>query len=287
MLRVCLSHDVDRVRKTYQYVTKTGKALLKGQFGRAWKMLKKGFGAQSPYWGFDTVIDIENKYGVKSTFFFLEESAKVKLLKLKSFKIALGRYHVNEPKVAEMMLYLDENGWEIGLHGSYYSYNNVALLKREKKAIEDVLRHEIIGIRQHYLNWDERTWGCQKEAGFKYDSTLGYTRAIGYKEDNVAPFYPCKGTDFCEIPLVIMDSCFEDDKDRWEKLEQIIAQAEKENGIIVINFHTNNFDEVEFPAYKRNYVRLIETLKERGAEFMTMGEAYEKIKGGKTRNQNI
>ena len=278
MIRVCLTHDVDRVRKTYQYVTKTGRALLKGQIGRAWKMLKKGFGAQSPYWGFDTVIDIENTYGVKSTFFFLEESAKVKLLNPKSYKIALGRYHVNEPKVAEMMRYLDANGWEIGLHGSYYSYNNAALLKREKSAIEEVLGHEIIGIRQHYLNWDEQTWGCQKEAGFKYDSTWGYTRAIGYKEDKVAPFYPYEGTDFCEIPLVIMDSCFEDDKDRWERLEQIIAQAEKENGILVINFHTNNFDEVEFPAYKRNYVRLIETLKERGAEFMTMGEAYEKVK---------
>lgn len=287
MIRVCLTHDVDRVRKTYQYVTKTGRALLKGKFSRAWTMLKKGFGAQSPYWGFDTVIDIENTYGVKSTFFFLEESAKVKLLEPKSYKIALGRYHVNEPEVAEMMRYLDANGWEIGLHGSYYSYNNAALLKREKAAIEEVLGHEIIGIRQHYLNWDERTWECQKEVGFKYDSTWGYTRAIGYKEDKVAPFYPCEGTGFCEIPLVIMDSCFEDTPDRWEKLEQIIAQAEKENGILVINFHTNNFDEVEFPAYKRNYVRLIETLKARGAEFMTMGEAYGKVKSEKLRVKSI
>ena len=158
MIKVCLTHDVDRVRKTYQYVTKTGKALLKGQFGRARKMLKKGFGTESPYWGFDTVIDIENKYGVKSTFFFLEESAKVQWLNPKSYKIALGRYHVYEPKVANMMRYLDANGWEIGLHGSYYSYDNPNLLKREKAAIEAVLGHEIIGIRQHYLNWNEKTW---------------------------------------------------------------------------------------------------------------------------------
>ena len=77
---------------------------------------------------------------------------------------------------------------------------------------------------------------------------------------------------------MIMDSCFEDDKDRWEKLEQIIAQAEKGNGILVINFHTNNFDEVEFPSYKCNYMRLIETLKARGAEFVTMKEAYQRVK---------
>lgn len=278
MIKVCLTHDVDRVRKTYQYATKTGKALLKGQFQRAWKMLKNGFGKESPYWGFDTVIDIENHYGVKSTFFFLEESAKLQFWKPNSYKIALGRYHVNEPKVAEMMRFLDANGWEIGLHGSYYSYDNLELLKQEKTAIETVLGHEIIGIRQHYLNWKERTWCCQSEAGFKYDSTWGYTRAIGFKEDKVAPCYPIAGTDFCEIPLVIMDSCFEDDKDRWNKLEQLIAQAENKNGIIVINFHTNNFDEVEFPAYKSNYVQLIETLQARGAEFMTMAEAYRKLR---------
>ena len=76
-----------------------------------------------------------------------------------------------------------------------------------------------------------------------------------------------------------MDSCFESDRDRWEKLEQIIAQAEKEEGIIVINFHTNNFDEVEFPAYKRNYEQLIETLKAHNAVFMKMNEVYEDIIG--------
>lgn len=278
MIRVCLTHDVDRVRKTYQYVTKTGKALLKGQVSCAWKMLKKGINPKSPYWGFDTVIDIENKYDVKSTFFFLEESAKLQWWKPTSYKIALGRYHVKEPKVAEMIRYLDANGWEIGLHGSYYAYDNPNLLKREKKAIEAVIGHEIIGIRQHYLNWNNKTWEYQKEAGFKYDSTWGYTRAIGYKEDKVAPFFPCEDSDFCEIPLVIMDSCFESDKDRWKKLEQLIAQAEKGKGILVINFHTNNFDEVEFPNYKSNYVRLIETLQERDAEFMTMREAYKMIK---------
>ena len=73
-----------------------------------------------------------------------------------------------------------------------------------------------------------------------------------------------------------MDSCFENDIDRWVKLEQLIVQAENENGILVINFHTNNFDEVEFPAYKHNYMRIIEILKERGAEFMTMREVYKR-----------
>ena len=62
------------------------------------------------------------------------------------------------------------------------------------------------------------------------------------------------------------------DKER----EEIIAEIDKQNAVLVINFHTNNFDEVEFPEYKSNYVRLVETLQERKAEFLTMREAVEK-----------
>ncbi len=275
MITVCLTHDVDRVRKTYQYATKTLRALAKGKWSQAWYMLRQIGAKQSPYWGFDVVREIEEQYGVKSTFFFLEESAKVKWWKPKSYKIAWGRYHVNEPKVAAEMRELDADGWEIGLHGSYYSYDNPELLKREKAAVEAVLGHEIVGIRQHYLNWNEKTWRYQAEAGFKYDSTWGFTRAIGFKDNKVKPFYPLEGSDFCEIPLTIMDSCFADTKDRWERLEEIIAEIDNQNAVLVINFHTNNFDEVEFPEYKSNYIRLIETLQAKGARFITMREVIE------------
>lgn len=280
MITVCLTHDVDRVRKTYQYVTKTLKALAKGKWNQAWYMLRQIVAKQSPYWGFDAVRDIEEQHGVKSTFFFLEESAKVNWLKPKSYKIALGRYHVAEPKVAAVIRELDANGWEIGLHGSYYSYDNPELLKREKAAVEEVLGHEIVGIRQHYLNRNDNTWRNQQEAGFKYDSTWGFTHAIGFKEEKVKPFFPIGGSRFCEIPLTIMDSCFADTKDRWERLEKIIAEIDKQNAVLVINFHTNNFDEVEFPEYKSNYVRLIEILQAKGAVFLTMREVYRKYNVG-------
>lgn len=273
MITVCLTHDVDRVRKTYQYFTHTVKYLLQGQIKRAFRSFSKLFAKQSPYWGFDEVIDIENRYGVKSTFFILDESAKIKPWSPKSFKLAAGRYKVTEKKVAAIMRYLDQNGWEIGVHGSYYSYNNVDLLKREKQHIEAIVGHPVIGIRQHYLNWNENTWNYQAKAGFLYDSTWGFTRDIGFKDGHVQPFKPIEGQNFLEIPMTIMDSCFEADKDRWNKLEQMIAEIDKQNACLVINFHTNNFDEIDFPHYKQNYIRLIEILQQKGAKFMTMREA--------------
>lgn len=273
MIYVCLTHDVDRVRKTYQYFTHTAKYLLHGQVKRAIKSLAKLFAKESPYWGFDEVIRIENQYGVKSTFFFLDESTKIRPWSPKSFKLAAGRYKVTEKKVANIMRYLDQNGWEVGVHGSYYSYNNINLLKKEKQLIESVIGHSVSGIRQHYLNWNEQTWHYQSQAGFQYDSTWGFTRDIGFKEGHIKPFKPLQDKTLVEIPMTIMDSCFEADIERWDKLELFIKEIDKQDACLVINFHTNNFDEIDFPNYKSNYIRLIETLQQRAARFITMREA--------------
>lgn len=277
MITVCLTHDVDRVRKTYQYFTHTAKYLLHGQVKRAFRSLARLFIKRSPYWGFDEVIDIENRYGVKSTFFFLNESAKTKWFDLSSYRISLGRYSIENRKVQKVIRYLDQNGWEIGVHGSFYSYNNLALLKAEKDDLEAIVGHDVIGIRQHNLNFMEDTWKLQEVAGYKYDSTWGFNFEIGFKEGHVKPFQPLANSQFVEIPMNIMDSSFENTKDHWNKLEEILTEIDKQDAYFVLNFHTNNYDEVDFPNYKNNYIRLIELLQRRNVKFIRMCDAYDQI----------
>ena len=59
---VCLSHDVDNVRKRHQYFSK----FKQDPFGQ----VKSLFSRKEPYWNFDLIMDIESGYNVKSTFFF-------------------------------------------------------------------------------------------------------------------------------------------------------------------------------------------------------------------------
>ena len=87
---------------------------------------------------------------------------------------------------------LDKNGWEVGLHGSYNSFNNYALMKSEKQFLENILNHKVIGIRQHHLQIGEKTWEIQKECGFKYDSSLGFNEKIGFKNKQYKFFSPVK-----------------------------------------------------------------------------------------------
>ena len=275
MLNVAITHDVDRIRKTYQYFTHTAKGILKHNFPYVLNQLESIFKKET-YWNFPEIIEIEKSFNIKSTFFFLNESSKFKLFEPSKWDITLGRYNIKEEKVIDMIRWLDNNEWEIGVHGSYNSYCNFNLLKKEKEELEYIVGHEIIGIRQHYLNLSPRTWELQYTAGFKYESSWGLNDDFGFKGEKILPFTPLNNH-FLVIPLIIMDEPFVKARNRWDKFLKIIELIEKNNGLLVINWHTNTFHENEFPGFKEAFNKIIEFCKTRDARFYTMKEYYEKF----------
>ena len=46
---------------------------------------------------------------------------------------------------------------------------------------------------------------------------------------------------------------------------------------MVINFHNNNYYELDFPNVKSDYIEIIERLKNKGADFLTLQQAYNQI----------
>jgi peptidoglycan/xylan/chitin deacetylase (PgdA/CDA1 family) len=271
---LCLTHDVDRVSKTWQYVTHSLVEMRNGNFRGALHHILSVF-QKNPYWNFDTIIKIENKHSVKSTFFFLNESVKVSITKPKTFELSLGRYDFNDSKVSEIIRWLDKNGWEIGLHGSYSSYRDLELLKKEKEQLENVVGHEIIGIRQHYLHLNKNTWNLQAMAGFKYDISYGFTRDVGFKNNRYFPFRPLKNNkEFIAMPLTIMDYCLMNKKDVEKEYMRIIDLAERKRAVLVVNWHQCIFNEKEFPGYSKTYERIIEECKKRGAKIVKAGDLY-------------
>lgn len=283
MLRVALSHDVDRTRKHYQYLSYLAKSLIRKDFENAKYQMQSFLSKKEPYWNFPEIIRIEEDLGVKSTFFFLDESIPFRLFDKKNWQLSLGRYNIREKKIMEIMQYLDKNGWEIGVHGSYLSYNNENLLEKEKNNIEDIIGHNVIGTRQHYLNRDDSTWKIHKKLGFKYDSTWGLTRSFGFKDDKILPFKPFND-DFVVIPLIIMDTPFIESKEHWKKYQNLVNKIEHHNGILVINWHQRVFNQKEFPFYKDAYVRIIEDCKSRNAKFSTLAELYNEISENENNN---
>lgn len=167
---VCLTHDVDELKNTYQYFTRSVRHLKSGEFGRAGYHIKSFFSdklfGRNPYWTFDDIMRIENELNVRSTFFFLNETAKVNILKPATWIHYARRYDFQKPKIAELIRELASKGWEIGLHGSYESYLDKDKLKEEKEYLEKILGSKVYGIRQHHLNMKiPETWKYQEGIG--------------------------------------------------------------------------------------------------------------------------
>lgn len=46
------------------------------------------------------------------------------------------------------------------------------------------------------------------------------------------------------------------------------------DSLLVINWHTNNYNEDEYPNFKKDYLRIIEECNKMNAQFYTVKEYY-------------
>ena len=274
MIYLALSHDVDRTKKTFQFLTHLMKARSLSNF----KYQVKSLFLKDHYWGFEKIIELENKYNVKSTFFFLNESIPFKPFQISNWKLSVGYYNMLNQRIQEVIKDLDKNGWEIGLHGSFLSYKDLILLQKEKEDLESIVSHKIQGIRQHFLNLNENTWHIQKQAGFSYDASFGFTRDVGFKDNIYIPFSPNNMKDFIVIPLAIMDFCLIKQEKPIERAIEIINEADKNNGLLVLNWHQRTFNKEEFPGYSELYESIIIECLKRNAIIGPINEVLDKMK---------
>ncbi len=268
---VCLTHDVDRIKKTYQYITRNHKGSP--------LQIRKLFEYKNLYWGFPTIMRIEDKLKVRSTFFFLQESKRINLLKPKEWILSVGKYKFNNKIISKIIKILDKDGWEIGLHGSYESCKHEDLLREEKEALEQVLGTEVIGIRQHYLNLEiPQTWRFQQKVGFQYDASFGFRDRIGFRDDKYFPFHPFNNS-FLEIPLALMDgalfSNYSDEDTIWSQCLGLIETVERQKGLLTVLWHQRVFNEEEFPGWSRVYIKIIKECTDRDAYFGTCKDIRE------------
>ena len=235
---------------------------------------------KNPYWNFEKIMEIERKYGVRSTFFFLEESKKFDF-NPKSIPLCFGYYSFDDVK--DIIQKLSSEGWEIGLHGSYDSYRDINLLRKEKRRLEKIAGIRVKGVRQHYLNLNiPNTWKIQKKVGFKYDSSFGFNEKTGWRDEKLLPFKPFND-DFLVIPLTIMDvALMREAKFNINIAKEIIKNhlryAKKRGAVVTVLWHQRVFNDKEFPGWADLYKFIIREGKNMDAWFVKCEDIYEVFK---------
>lgn len=269
---VCLTHDVDDIYPPIFHSLLSSAHCLKNLNFRGstaqlfWKLRGK---ERSPYLNLSEIMDLEARYGARSSFYFI--TAETDIIRF--------RYNIED--IENHLGKISDRGWEVGLHGGYYSYDMPKAIMNEKRRLEDVLGKEVIGFRNHYLRFKTPdSWEILSDAGFKYDSTFGYNNSIGFRNGMCHPFRPYnlkegREIEILEIPLVIMDGALfataKSFEKAWECTKKLIDTTARLNGVITLLWHNFVFG----CSFRKDWVRLYEKVlrycSEKGA-WMTSGE---------------
>ena len=200
-----------------------------------------------PYDTFDTLMDISERHGLRSGFFFLSGIDE---------RDSEFSYHLDDEPVQRLLRRVGSRGHEVGLHTSYASHEHPLRVASEFRALQTAatragITQDAWGVRQHYLRFGvPGTWRAQDTAGLAYDSTLGFAEELGFRAGTCMEFpvfdllsrQPLR---LREVPIVAMDvTLFEYlEVTREEALQQIVRIVDvckRYRGQAVVLVHNNS-----------------------------------------------
>jgi peptidoglycan/xylan/chitin deacetylase (PgdA/CDA1 family) len=214
-----------------------------------------------PYDTFDYLMDLSEKYKVKSYFFFMAEGLS---------KTYDNQYKSDSAEVKNIVRNIKKRGHFIGFHPSYYAYNLPEQFEKEKLEIEKNLSVNIKFGREHYLRFDvPKTWQIWEDNNMEWGSTMNYSGEDGFRCGVCYPFrvfniLTQKKLLLKEKPLIVMDANGVNKKGMNPKImkkniEKINAVVKKHNGEFVFLWHNSSFNTDKWSMYHDTYESIMES----------------------------
>ncbi len=182
----------------------------------------------------------------------------------------------------ELVVALAAAGAEVGLHGSYPAAEDLDRLAHERALLAQ-LDGPLIGHRYHRLRVDpHRNLAPLARLGFRYDTTLGFPDALGFRAGIAHPFRPWdaareRPADLVELPLAVMDETLAgEDRERdpaavaRPRLLALLDRAAEYGGGFAILWQP--LDGQGTRDWDRLYFELLEAVHERGGVCLSAGE---------------
>jgi hypothetical protein len=294
---VCLTHDVDLVspvstprqalRSLRLGLADRGSSRREAVVGlarpavRAARVAVNGIAASPAADTLERSVELERERGVRASYLFTvyPGAAGSRFDCVYEFADACT-FRGGRTTIRDVLGLLDDEGFDVGLHGSYRSALEPGLLAREKAALERATSLTVRSTRQHFLHWHVATTPrLQAEAGLAVDSTLGFNRNLGFRTGTSLPFHPFdlgrgEPLDLLEVPLVVHDAALLrpdalelDVELARAAVEQLLDRAAELGGVATLSFHPNNF---EHDAYLDLYRFALDRGLERGGWFTTL-----------------
>ena len=272
-----LSHDIDRLESAWK--VEGLRQLKKGNLLAIPMLAFQKISGKDHWHNLKTVAQTVKKFRATSTFFWLAQKGKY-------LNHPNADYDIAESKYQQLIKFLEAEGFENAIHGSFGNSENPIQLKTEAAKITD----KVIGNRFHYLCFDPiKTPGILVKAGIAYDSTLGFAEQFGFRNSYCFPFRlfdfsSLKPYPFLEIPLNLMDATL------WhpnylqippekvaETIKLMLQEIKKFGGVFGLLWHNENFSELNTKNGLRTFEIIMQELKNLNSSYKTGAQLYQEF----------
>ena len=177
------------------------------------------------YYNIPEYMEIEEKFDIRSTFFFRTFYENGDVL---DYEDDIKQLH--------------KSNWEIGLHTDPSSIDDLDKIRLEKEKLESITRRAVVGNRVHYLNYNSGLLEKLEKLGFIYDSSLRHSKdRIDEKEMGYSKIHG-----IIEFPVTLMDAYLftymkiQEDKIISEFQKTLdLGRSLSENNVISVIWHDN------------------------------------------------
>jgi hypothetical protein len=231
-------------------------------------------GILKDFWNqLDWYLDLEKD--LASTFFVIptkgdagvDSSGKIRAKRA-------SRYALSD--IADDLTKLLSANREIAVHG-IDSWRDGAKGRDECKQVQKITGTAEIGVRMHWLYFDSHSPATLENAGYSYDSTVGYNETIGYRAGTTQVFKHAEVDHLLELPMHIMDTALFypsymdlSDEKAGNAMLTLIENATRLGGVLTINWHDRSLGPERL--WGDVYVTLLENLRAKKPWFATAAQ---------------
>jgi len=234
------------------------------------------FGLTKDFWsGFeDRYLEVER--GIRTTYFVIPfKGYSGKGVERRAPARRASGYAGREIKDA--LRKIKGKGSEVALHG-IDAWCDLEACCKELNEVRQLTDEAEIGVRMHWLFYDDKSPRLLERAGASYDSTVGYRETIGFRTGTTQVYRPIEADRILELPMHVMDTALFypaylglSEREAELRVRRMIATVSEFGGCLTVNWHDRSL------APERNwdscYRAQLAELKNRNAWFATAGEA--------------
>lgn len=187
---------------------------------------------------FRDIVGIDKEYGFTSHFFLMANGTH----------LSDATYDISSKYSRMVIQAIQSCGGKIGLHLGINSHTSLKQFKKEWCNLREVFSDALPASRSHCLVFQvPDTWSKLSDQGCRVDTTLGFSKLMGFRAGTTRPFRPFDVVNqrveaVWEYPMVIMDKNLfvlpvDSDEKRIEGALKIIDTVADHGGCLVINWH--------------------------------------------------